>query len=84
MGAGTPKPKSHKSTRTNVVLDDDLVREAMELTGIKTKRELVEEALKALVMLRKQDQIWDLFGTVEWEGDLDEMRRNRSFIDADR
>jgi Arc/MetJ family transcription regulator len=63
--------------RTNIVLDDALVREAMRLTGIRTKREVVAEALRTLVQLREQERIWDLFGTIEWEGDLGEMRKGR-------
>ena len=68
--------------RTNVVLDEELVREAMELTGVKTKRAVLHEALALLVRVRRQTRIFDLFGKVEWEGDLDEMRRGR-FEDAD-
>ena len=63
--------------RTNVVLDDDLVAEAMRLTGIKTKRELVDTALRTLVRLERQKDILALEGTVHWEGDLDEMRASR-------
>ena len=69
--------------RTNIVLDKGLVREAMELTGIKTKREVVDEALRMLVKTKGQRVIEELHGTVEWEGDLAELRRDR-FPDADR
>ncbi|MBM3473526.1 MAG: type II toxin-antitoxin system VapB family antitoxin [Armatimonadetes bacterium] len=69
--------------RTNVVLDGKLLREAMELTGIGTKRALLDEALRVLVQVRKQERIWELFGTVDWDGDLAEMRRSR-FDDGDR
>ncbi len=68
--------------RTNVVLNDDLVREAMELTGIGTKRGVLDEALRRLVQIQRQQEIWEMFGTVEWEGDLNEMRKGR-FLDAD-
>lgn len=63
--------------RTNIVLDDALIAEAMERTGIKTKRAIVEEALKTLVRLKRQEGIRELRGKLHWEGDLDEMRRNR-------
>jgi Arc/MetJ family transcription regulator len=66
-----------------VVLDDALVREAAELTGITTKRALLEDGLRMLVQVRKQEQIWDLYGTVTWDGDLAAMRRSR-FGDGDR
>ncbi len=63
--------------RTNVVLDDELVAEAMRLTGIKTKREVIDNALRTLVRLERQKDILTLEGTVHWEGDLDEMRTSR-------
>jgi len=68
--------------RATVVLDEALVREAKQLTGLKTKRAVVDEALRMLIRIRKQERIRELFGTVDWEGDLDEMRRSR-FLDDD-
>ncbi len=62
--------------RTNIEIDDKLMREAMKLAHTKTKRETVEEGLKLLVRLRKQERIRSLRGTVRWEGNLDEMRRD--------
>lgn len=63
--------------RTNIVIDDDLMREAMQLSGLKTKREAVEEALRLLVTLRKQEKIGDLYGKLHWEGSLEDMRRDK-------
>jgi Arc/MetJ family transcription regulator len=83
MGVASKKARGGRLVRTNVVLDDTLVRKAMKLTGINTKREVVDEALRTLVRLREQEGIWDLYGTVEWEGDLQEMRKGRVF-DGDR
>ncbi len=63
--------------RTNIVIDDDLMKEVLEKTGIKTKREAVDRALRLL--LRRAEQIKmirDLRGKITWEGDLDEMRRD--------
>jgi len=68
--------------RTNVVLDDELVDRARELTGIRTKKGVITEALKLLVRIREQQGILELRGTVDWEGDLDEMREGR-FLDVD-
>ena len=62
--------------RTNIEIDDKLMREAMKLAHTRTRRETVEEALKLLVRLRKQERIRSLRGTVRWEGNLDEMRRD--------
>jgi Arc/MetJ family transcription regulator len=62
--------------RTNIVLDDELVAEAMSRTGIKTKRAVVEEALRKLIRLKRQEEIRSLRGKLHWEGDLDEMRRD--------
>ena len=62
--------------RTNIVIDDDLMKEVLEKTGIKTKREAVEEGLKALLILNAQHEILKYRGKLKWEGDLDEMRRD--------
>jgi Arc/MetJ family transcription regulator len=61
--------------RTNIVLDEELIAEAMRRTGIKTKRAVVEEALRTLIQLKRQEEILALRGKLKWEGDLDEMRR---------
>lgn len=63
--------------RTNIELDDKLVKEAFRLTDAKTKRELVDMALQDLVKRRKQKNILRWAGKVNWEGDLNEMRRGR-------
>lgn len=60
--------------RTNIVIDDKLMKDALRATGAKTKREVVERGLKILVDLRKQEQARLLRGKIKWEGDLDEMR----------
>jgi Arc/MetJ family transcription regulator len=62
--------------RTNIVIDDELMKRALEESGIKTKREAVEEGLKLLIKMSAQRKILDLRGKVHWEGDLDEMRRD--------
>lgn len=63
--------------RTNIVLDDALIEEARKLTGIKTKKELIHEALRTLIRLRQQGEVRSLRGKLHWEGDLDEMRQSR-------
>ena len=63
--------------RTNIVLDDDLVRKAMKATGLTTKRAVVEEGLRLLVKLKAQSAIRRLRGRIQWEGDLDGMRESR-------
>ena len=63
--------------RTNIVLDDELVRRAQELTGIRTKKEVVTEGLRLLVRLGEQKNLLDLQGKIAWEGDLDAMREGR-------
>lgn len=62
--------------RTNIVIDDELMDQAMKATGFKTKRAVVEAGLRKLVQLDKQAKILDYFGKLHWEGDLDEMRRD--------
>jgi Arc/MetJ family transcription regulator len=63
--------------RTNVELDEDLVNEAMKLTHARTKKELVNHALRELVNRARRKRILELEGKVEWEGDLDDMRKSR-------
>lgn len=62
--------------RTNIVIDDELMKEAQELSGLKTKREVVEAALRQYVKLKKQGEIRAWRGKLKWEGDLDKMRRD--------
>ncbi|MEN8180059.1 MAG: type II toxin-antitoxin system VapB family antitoxin [Pseudomonadota bacterium] len=60
--------------RTNIVIDDDLMANALKITGVRTKREAVELGLKTLIRLKKQEQIRQFRGKLFWQGDLDEMR----------
>ena len=69
--------------RTNVVIDDQLMSEALESTGLKTKKAVIEEALRTLVRLKKQEQVRALRGKLEWEGSLSAWREGR-FTDVDR
>ena len=62
------------SMRTNIVIDDKLMRETLRLTGLKTKREAVELGLRTLVRLRQQEQVRLFRGKLKWEGDLGAMR----------
>jgi Arc/MetJ family transcription regulator len=63
--------------RTNIVLDDKLIGRAQKLTGIKTKREVVHEALRLLILLSEQADIRSLRGKVAWVGNLNEQRQSR-------
>lgn len=63
--------------RTNIVLDEDLVREAQELTALPTKKAVVDEALRTLIRLKKQEKILSLRGKIHWRGDLHSSRIGR-------
>jgi Arc/MetJ family transcription regulator len=63
--------------RTNIVLDDDLVRRARKLTRLKTKREIVDTALELLVRSESRKGILRYYGSGIWSGDQRRMRRNR-------
>jgi Arc/MetJ family transcription regulator len=63
--------------RTNIVIDDRLMHDTLRVTGIKTKREAVEQGLRTLLRLSKQAEIRRLRGKLHWEGDLDVMRREK-------
>ena len=63
--------------RTNIDLDDKVVAELMALTGAKTKKEVVDQALRDQLRWKKAvSGIMSLRGKIEWEGDLDAMRRD--------
>ena len=61
--------------RTNIVIDDQLIADAQRLSGLKTKRETVEEGLRLLVRIKRQEGIRAYRGKLHWEGDLESMRR---------
>ncbi|MBI4322376.1 MAG: type II toxin-antitoxin system VapB family antitoxin [Chloroflexi bacterium] len=63
--------------RTNIELDEDLVAEAMKLTQIRTKKELVNYAIRELVSRERRKRVLELEGKVEWVGNLPEMRESR-------
>lgn len=60
--------------RTNIVLDDKLIERAQKLTGIKTKREVVHEALRLLILLNEQGEVRALRGKFQWDGNLNDQR----------
>lgn len=62
--------------RTNIVISDKLMSEALKLTGFKTKREAVEAGLEMLVKMARQQQIRAARGKLRWDGNLDAMRRD--------
>lgn len=64
--------------RTNIVLDESLLRRAKELTGIKTNRWVIHEALATLVRLQEQGTVRALRGKLNWEGDLAISREGKA------
>ena len=60
--------------RTNIVIDDELIKEAMALTRLKTKKAVVESGLRLLVRIKNQERIKKMRGKIKWDGDLEEMR----------
>ncbi len=60
--------------RTNIVIDDELMNEALTLADSNTKKAVVEEGLRLLVKIKRQEKIRQLKGKLYWEGDLDQMR----------
>ncbi len=63
--------------RTNIEIDDEVMREAQHLIGARTKRETVDAALRELVARHRRIGVLDLRGKVRWEGDLSESRSGR-------
>jgi Arc/MetJ family transcription regulator len=63
--------------RTNIEIDDELIQKALRVSGLKTKRAVVEAGLRMLLRLKRQEDILRLVGKVHWEGNLDESRQGR-------
>ncbi len=63
--------------RTNIVIDDDLMKSALKASGKKTKKDTIEEALKLLVQIRGRREIRKFRGKLKWSGSLDEMRLDK-------
>ncbi len=65
--------------RTNIEIDDKLIEEARRITGLSTKKAIVERALVELVRREREREVLKYFGKLPWEGDLDAMREGRRF-----
>ena len=63
--------------RTNVVIDDDLMKSALKLSGLKTKKDAIESGLQLLVKFNRQTKVKDFRGKLKWVGNLDEMRTDK-------
>jgi len=63
--------------RTNIVIDDELMKAALSASGVRTKREAVELGLKALIQIKRQERIRRYRGKLKWKGDLDSLRASR-------
>ena len=60
--------------RTNIVIDDTLMAEAMKVSALKTKKAVVESGLRLLIQIKKQERKKSLRGKLKWDGDLENMR----------
>ena len=65
--------------RTNIEIDEALMKEALKATGTKTKREAVEVSLRLAVRFKRQRDALNTLWGIGWDGDLDEMRQSRDF-----
>jgi Arc/MetJ family transcription regulator len=63
--------------RTNIVIDDNLMSAALKTSGLNTKKEVVEEALRLLIKVKNQNKLKKFRGKLRWEGDLNKMRQNK-------
>ncbi len=63
--------------RTNIVIDDELIEQAMKVTGLPTKKAAVEAGLRLLIQVKAQTGVRRLRGKVKWQGNLDELRSGR-------
>ncbi len=65
---------------TNIEIEDDLISRALEVTGLKSGREVEEEGLRTLIRLHRQRDILGLAGKMHWSGDLGETRQGRNVL----
>ena len=72
-----PRHSEVHKVRTNIEIDDKLMKDALRATGAKTKKEAVELGLRTLLDLRAQEKARELRGKITWEGDLNAMRNDR-------
>ncbi len=63
--------------RTNIVIDDELIEQAMKVTGLPTKKAVVEAGLQLLIQVKAQTGVRRLRGKIKWHGNLDELRSSR-------
>jgi Arc/MetJ family transcription regulator len=63
--------------RTNIVIDEKLMKEALRISGAPTKRRVVEDSLRLMIAVRRQEKIRSLRGKLRWNADLEAMRRDR-------
>jgi Arc/MetJ family transcription regulator len=63
--------------RTNIVIDDHLMKKALDVSGLKTKKAVIEHGLELVISLKSQRDIRSLRGKLSWQGNLDELRRER-------
>lgn len=63
--------------RTNVVIEDRLMEDALKLSGFRTKKEAIEAGLKLLVKFNRQEKIKDFRGKLKWVGNLEKMRTDK-------
>jgi Arc/MetJ family transcription regulator len=65
------------AVRTNIVIDEALMAEALKLSGARTKRRVVEDSLRLMIQLKRQERLKAVRGKLRWQGDLDAMRKDR-------
>jgi Arc/MetJ family transcription regulator len=63
--------------RTNIDIDDTLLKKVMHSSKSRTKKAAVDAALRRYVQLEEQAKVLELWGKVEWEGDLEQSRLSR-------
>ena len=63
--------------RTNIDIDDALMEDAQKVSGGATKKQTVEEALRLMIRMRRQEEVGAAFGKYRWKGDLSRSRRGR-------
>jgi len=61
--------------RTNIEIDNSLMEKAKKINKNKTKKEIIDMALRTYIKVNERKKLLNLFGKIEWEGDLNQMRK---------
>ncbi len=76
VGISNSRAKGRRTRRISVTIDDALMSRALQLSGCRTQKSAIESGLRLLIQIHAQQRLRRLRGKVQWDGDLEEMRKD--------